>query len=353
MGFILKLLNMKITKMLLCLLLIAFMASLYFYPDWYIKQYNKAVGCYYVYKGDKAFRDMKYQQAVLNYRKALKYYPEHSKARWNLGNIYVSFENYHEAVSEYEKALKYNPNFMVCRMDLGIILAEELADYDKAIQEYGRVVHSRPYALNIPFVFNNKDSIVANKGIAYYNMGLAYRGKAVYMGENTRMATKYLKKAKEAYEEAEKYLKDDYDNTYNLALTNHLLGDYLDAAKNYCRANNIKPANFESHYNFALLLRTMGMNKESLLEFEKTSMMMDYFNNINRSKYVYGIITEVKRNIMNETGGYDFLKERIDITALSQSDIVYTKGKIVADNQKDLDLNNLLKCTFADKFEEM
>jgi hypothetical protein len=112
-------------------------------------------------------------------------------------------------------------------------------------------------------------------------------------------------------------------------------------------------ANFESHYNFALLLRTLGMNKESLMEFEKTTMMMDYFNNINRSKYVYGIITEVKRNIMNEIGGYDFLKDRQDITALNKSEIVYTRGKILAENQKDLDLNSLLKCTFADKFEEM
>lgn len=344
---------MKITKMLLCLLMIAFIASLYFYKDWYIKQYNKVVGCYFVYQGDKAFRDRNYQGAVLNYRKALKHYPEHSKARWNLGNIYVSFENYHEAVNEYEQALKYNPNFMVCRMDLGIILAEELADYDKAIQEYGRVTNTNPLMVNIPFIFNNKDSIVANKGIAYYNMGLAYRGKAVFMGENTRMSTKYLKKAKEAYEEAEKYLKDDYDNTYNLALTNHLLGDYVSAAKNYCKANNIKPINFESHYNFALLLRTMDMNKESLLEFEKTSMVMQFLRDMNHSTYVYGVITEVKRNIMKETDGYNYLKDRVELARSQDSDIVYTNGKVLADNQKDFDLKGNLKCTFADKFEEM
>lgn len=344
---------MKITKMLLCLLMIAFMASLYFCKDWYIKQYNKVVGCYFVYQGDKAFRDYNYQKAVMSYRKALKHYPEHSKARWNLGNIYVSFENYRDAVVEYEKALKYNPNFMVCRMDLGIILAEELADYDKAIQEYGRVINTQPYLINIPFIFNNKDSVFVNKGIAYYNMGLAYRGKAVFMGENTRMSNKYLKKAKEAYQEAEKYLKNDYDNTYNLALTNHLLGDYVDAAKNYCKANNIKPLNFESHYNFALLLRTMDMNKESLLEFEKTSMMMDYLRDINRSKYVYGIITEIKRNIMKEIDGYSYLKERTDLARLNDSDIVYEAGKVLAKNQKELDMHNMMKCTIADKFEEM
>ena len=84
------------------------------------------------------------------------HYPGHSGASCNLGNIYVSFENYYEAVNAYENALKYNPEYMVCRMDLGIILAEKMADYDKAIQEYEKFKNSNPLTVNIPFIFNNK-----------------------------------------------------------------------------------------------------------------------------------------------------------------------------------------------------
>ncbi|MBE7704512.1 MAG: tetratricopeptide repeat protein [Cyanobacteria bacterium SIG29] len=350
MGFIIKLLKLKITKVLIFLLTVAFIASLYFCRDWYITQYHKAIGFYYVSKGDKAYKKEKYQKAIDFYKIALKHYPGHSNASCNLGNIYVSFENYYEAVNAYENALKYSPNYMVCRMDLGIILAEKMADYDKAIQEYGKIVNSNPFTINIPFIFDNKKSTTANRGIAYYNMGLAYRGKAVYMGEDTLTSVKYLKKAKESYLKAEKYLKNNFDNTYNLAFTYHLLGDYNNAALKYCDAINIKPDVYEAHYNFALLLRSMNMNQEALEEFEKTTMLLDYYSNDDKTKYVFGIITEIKRRIINE-GKYDYLKERIDITSLGKDEITYSKGKVVASKQKEFKMNELLKCNCRSKFE--
>ncbi|MBQ9246326.1 tetratricopeptide repeat protein [bacterium] len=353
MNLIIKILKLRITKLILFLLFIAFLASLFLCKDWYFVQYHKCKGFYYVNKGDKAFKNQKYQQAIDYYKVALRNYPGHSRASCNLGNIYVSFENYYEAVNAYENALKFSPNFMVCRMDLGIILSEKLANYDKAIQEYGRVVNSNPFTINIPLVYNNKKTTNANKGLAYYNMGIAYRGKAVYMGDNSSTSVKYLKKAKEAYQNAAKYLKNDYDNTYNLALTNHLLGDYNSAASEYCKAINIRPDSFEAHYNFALLLRTMNMNKEALSEFEKTTMLIDdTTGGAARNKYIFGIINEIKRRILNE-GDYDYLKERREITSLNDSDITYSNGKILADKQKTFNMNELMKCTYGDKFEEL
>jgi len=351
-NLIIKLLRLKITKILLFILLLAFIASLYFYRDWYLRQYHKCVGFYYVNQGDKAYKSRKYQKAIDNYKTALRYYPGHSRASCNLGNIYVSFENYYDAVNAYENALKYSPEFMVCRMDLGIILSEKMADYDKAIQEYRKVINSKQFAVNIPFVYNNKETIVANKGLAYYNMGLAYRGKAVFMGDKSSASVRYLKKARKSYFEAQKYLKNDFDNTYNLALTNHLLGDYDSAAYEYCKAINIVPDNFDAHYNFALLLRTMNLNKEALEELEKSAMLLDYYGNDERSKYIYGIINEIKRRILN-SGEYDYLKDRIEVTSLSKDDIGYKNGIVTASAQKDFNMKELLKCPYTDKFEEM
>ncbi len=351
MNLIIKLLKLRITKIILSLLMIIFLLSLYFYRDWYFVQYHKCIGFYYVHKGDKAYKNKKYQKAIDNYKIALRNYPGHSRASCNLGNIYVSFENYYEAVNAYENALKYSPNFMVCRMDLGIILSERMADYDKAIQEYGRVANANPFTINIPFIFDNKKTTKANKGLAYYNMGLAYRGKAVYMGDKSSTAIKYLKKAKESYEKAEKYLKNNYDNTYNLALTNHLLGDYNAAAEGYCKAINIKPESFEAHYNFALLLRSMNKNKESLIELEKTTILLDYYGNTAKTKYVFGIINEIKRRILNE-GDYEYLKDREGITALKEKDITYYHGKVIADKQKTFKMHELLKCKYNEKLKE-
>ncbi|MBQ3640550.1 tetratricopeptide repeat protein [bacterium] len=350
MGFIVRLLKSVITKMILCFLLIVFVASLYFYKDWYVSQYHKVVGYYYVYKGDKAYKDKNYTKAVMNYRKALELYPGHYRASWNLGNIYVSFENYYEAVNAYERALKYSPNFMVCRMDLGIILAEELADYDKAIQEYGRVANSHPFAFHIPFLISNKESTKANKGVAYYNIGKAYRSKAIYMGDKTGISYKYLKKARDAYEKAEKYLKDDYDNTFNLAFTNHLLGDYHSAAVKYCKAINLQPRSYEAHYNFALLLRSMEQNDKALDEFEKTTLLLDDLSSDEKIKAVYGLITELKRRIIN-TGGYEFLKDREDINARAYKNIKIVKGKVVSE-QKEEEIQKLFLCPYTKEFAE-
>ena len=65
MNLIIKLLKLRITKLLLFLLFIAFLASLYFCKDWYFIQYHKCIGFYYVNKGDKAFKEKKYQQAII------------------------------------------------------------------------------------------------------------------------------------------------------------------------------------------------------------------------------------------------------------------------------------------------
>ena len=332
--------------------MIAFIASLYFYRNWYFTQLHKCIGFYYVNQGDKAYRKSKYQSAIDNYKTALRHYPGHSRASCNLGNIYVSFENYYEAVNAYENALKYSPNFMACRMDLGIILSEKMANYDKAIQEYGRVINSRPLLINIPFVYNNKETAKINKGLAYYNMGLAYRGKSVYMGDKSYTSVKYLKKAKESYQQAEKYLKNDFDNTYNLALTDHLLGDYNSAAYNYCKAINIEPENFDAHYNFSLLLRTMKMNEEALLEFEKTVLLLEKSGNSDKNKYVLGIIGELRRRIIAQ-GDSSHLTNRVDLTSLSPDEIMYTKGKVVYSKQKEVNFKKLLKCTYQKQFEEM
>lgn len=348
MDLIIKILRLKITKVFLSLLFILFLLSLYFYRNWYKVQYHKAAGFYYVYKGDKAYKNKEHQKAVELYKTALRHYPGHSRASCNLGNIYVSFENYFEAVNYYENALKYSPDFMVCRMNLGIILAEKTSDYDRAVQEYGRVINSKPFTLNIPFIYSNKKAVEHNKGAAYYNTGLAYRGKSVFMGENTDISEIYLKKAKEAYKDAEKYLKDDYDNTFNAALTDHLLGNYAEAAEEYCRAADIKPEELDVHYNFALLLRSMRLYKESLEEFEKALFIIEYFGIEGRDKYIYGIINELKRRITDKDD-LNYLKEHSNPSMLDENGIVYSKGRIQADNQKDIDIKSMLKCSYGKK----
>ena len=347
-----KILKKIVSKLFVVGIIAAVGASVYFAPQWYKKQYRKLWGYYYVYKGDKAYKASKYQRAVDYYMKGLEYYPEHSKARCNLGHLYVVYENYYAAAEAYNEALKYDPNYNSCRMDYGIILSEQMSDYDRAIQEYGKVIDSKSFLFNIPFIYN-KENIKTNKGLAYYNMGVAYRSKSIYMGEDTISSKQYLKKAKESYDDAEKYIPNDYNTHYNSALTNHLLGNSKEAGIEYCKAIELEPYNFEAHYNYALLLRTLNFYKESLTELEKAGMLANQAENTTQQKYIYEVLGEVKQKLIN-TGETDFLKNRTEESATDNSELAYRNGKVILKEDADSILTQKLKnCPNKKYFEEL
>ncbi|MDD3238439.1 MAG: tetratricopeptide repeat protein [Candidatus Gastranaerophilales bacterium] len=353
MNIIFNLLKKTVTKVVLLIIVLLFLLSLFVFWGWYEKQYNKVWGYYFVYKGDKAYSASKYQKAVDYYSMGLRRYPEHSKARCNLGNIYVAFENYYAATDEYEQALNYAPDYLACRMDLGIILSERMANYDQAIQEYGKIIESHPFLIHLPFIYNNVTSVKLNKGIAYYNTGLAYRGKSIYMGEKTLASHQYLMMAKDAYMHAKKILKKDYDTHYNLALTNHLLGNYRDAGLEYCRAIEYAPLNYEAHYNLALLLRSMKLYKESLIEFEKAGMILDSSGDTTKTNYIYGVLSEVKQRIINQ-GDMEYLKERTDFTATEPDKIEYKNGKVIVSKESNKEfMEHLKSCPYQKYFKDM
>lgn len=353
MGVFVNIMKKTVTKVILAVVIILAAVSVFLFPNWYEKQYKKIWGYYYVYKGDKAYKASKYQRAVDYYIKGLEYYPEHSKARCNLGHLYVVYENYYAAADAYDEALKYKPDYMSCRMDYGIILSEQLADYDKAVQEYGKIIESKPFLLYIPFIYNNLKSVKENRGLAYYNMGVAYRSKSVYMGENTLASFQYLKKAKESYKDAKKLLPKDYDTHYNSALTNQLLGNVKEAGLEYCRAIELKPYNFEAHYNYALLLRSLKFYQESLSELEKAGMLADSDADAAQQKYIYEVLGEVKQKLVNK-GEIDFLNNRVEESATDNSELAYRNGKVILKEDSDKILTKkLMHCPKKEYFEEL
>ncbi len=342
-----------VTKVLLVIIPVVGVISVILFHDWYERQYNKLLGFYYVYKGDKEYKKLNYHNAIDYYIKGLNYYPSHTKARCNLGNLYVVYENYFEAAQTYEEALKYNPKYMSCRMDYGIILSERLGEYDKAIEEYEKIINTHPFLIHIPFIYNNLKSVKINRGLAYYNMGIAYRNKSIYTGDNKMESLEYLKKARESYGKAKKLIPRDYDTFYNSALTNQLLSDIKGAGLDYCRAIELKPYNFEAHYNYALLLRSLKFYKESLEELEKAGILADQEANALQLRYIYETLGEVKQRLIND-GETDFIKSRVEVSANNNSELAYRNGKVILKEAADNFLTKRLKnCPKKEYFEEL
>lgn len=325
---------------------------IFFYWGWFEKQYYKCVGMYYVYEGDKAYSKTELQRAIDYYNRGLQLYPQHYEAWFNLGNIYVVYEDYYAAADAYQKAINYNHNFTLARMNLGIILTEKLGDFDEAIGQYNSVANSKKHLWDIPFIFSNKKSEKINKGLAYYNMGVTYRKKSLYQNGNGENSTEYLIKAIDAYKNAAKILKDDYDTIYNLALTYHLSGDYQNAGLNYCKAVGLEPMNYEAHYNLAVLLRHLKMYKEAYNELEKATILISNDNaNSNTSRYIFDVLNDVSRAlVINDQ--YNYLVEHIDDNFPNDT-VTYVNGKIVATDELDKAmLNNFRTCETEDFFKK-
>ncbi len=345
----------KLFSVLFTLLLIgAIAASVYFYPEFYQRQMDKIQGVWYVNKGDKALRKHKLQQAIDYYNNALRLYPEHYEAWYNLGNIYVVYEDYYSAVDAYEKAIENNPKFVMARMNYGIISDEKLGDFDGAINQYKKITELKKRLIYIPFIFNNKVSTRKNRGLAYYNMGVAYKHKSIYLDdEDYGMQRKYLQEALKAYIEARKILKKDYDTRYNLALTYHLLGDYHDAGMAYCDAIMLAPMNYEAHYNLAILLRHLRYYKESLDEMEKaTSLITDSDGISNRQRYVFDVMNEMTKMLYTDKDS-KYFTEKLDDSPLGSSGVTYVNGRLVASDALDRAIiRNFKTCSARKIFRE-
>ena len=159
------------------LLVIAGIAAAIYFNQGFIKTHiiNRAKGMYYVHKGDEAYRKMKTNKAIKFYNKGLKLFPGHYTAWYNLGNIYVSYEDYYSALYSYSQAFKHNPKMMVARMNYGIVATQKLGNFDIAIDQFNKIVKTKRKLLSIPYIFNNRVSTKANRAIAYYNIGVTYR----------------------------------------------------------------------------------------------------------------------------------------------------------------------------------
>ncbi len=336
------------------LLLILFLLSIFLFFDAYVRQVKKGISFYYVYRGDKYYKNNKTQRAIDCYKKALSYYPEHYRARYNLANIYVVYEDYYSALSEYAKALQYKPDFMIARIDYALVLSSATFNHDRAIEEYQIAIDKKPKWVYIPFFINNRKTYKYNTGIAYYNMGLAYRAKSLLVGENKFSAREYLYSAIDSYKKALKSLKK-YEIYYNLALAHQLLKNNEEAGLNYCKAIELAPLRYEAHYNLAILLRDMKLYRDSLEEFKKAGLILDVDGDSIKTRYIYDVLSDVTQKMVL-AGDYNYLVEHIDENkhkgGYSANELTYVGGKLVVSDEFDRAvLKNFKTCSAKVHFE--
>ena len=172
----------------------------------------------------------------------------------------------------------------------------------------------------------------------------AYKQKSLYLNDDDwGLRHKYLTDALNAYKNAVKILKKDYDARYNLALTYHLLGDYHNAGLTYCKAIQLSPMSYEAHYNLAVLLRHLKYYKESLDEMEKaTSLITDSEGATNRQRYIFDVMNDVTREYIAEKGQQYFV-EALSKEQLLNRNLTYVDGRLVSADELDKTMMKNLK----------
>lgn len=337
------------------LLLLALTALGYFYQDWFKEQYRHAKGMYYIYKGDQAYAADNMGKTLDYYLAGLDLYPGHYDAWFNLGNIYAVHEDYYSAIDAYEQAINANPNFVMARMNLGIVYSEDLGFFDDAIKQFDVVPNIKLIKLWIPFVYSNIKSVDTNRGLAYFNRGVAFRQKALYLPlEKQYLAYEYLGYAIQSYSRAARYIKKNYDIYYNRAVAHHLRGELREAGLDYCKAIEIEPMNFEGHYNLAVLLRGLHRDRESISELEKAAILISEnpTSSTVQTTYIFNLLNEVTRRFMTSDAYYTE-KLTDEPTRNVNNSYTYINGKIVADEEFDKAMyKNFQTCAGFDYFKE-
>ncbi len=325
----------------------------FFFWGWIEKQTLKVKGMYYIYKGDQAYAQDNMAKTLEFYEKGLELYPEHYEAWFNLGNIYAVYEDYYSAVDAYENAIKYNPKFVMARMNLGIIYSEDLGFFDEAIEQFDTITQIKLFKLWIPFVYSNIKSVRGNRGIAYYNKGVAFKQKAMYLPLDKRHLTyQYLGESIKAYRKALKILKKNYDIYYNKAVAHHLRGEYREAGLDYCKAIELEPMRYEAHYNLAVLLRHLDRYRDSIDELQKAAMLILETPDESglQSAYIFNLLNDVSRKFI--TSDEYYTNKLTDEPAGSVS-YTYINGKIVPDEEFDKAIiQNFKSCAGFEYFNE-
>lgn len=310
-------------------LIVSFVLSVFLFFDFYKRKMNEVRGYYLVYMGDRAFKNHDLQKAIYYYERGIVLHPKHYRAMYNLANIYVVYEDYYSALRNYEKALKIKPDYEIARIDYAIILSETYKT-DQAIEEYKKVIENAPKFYKIPFIIDKKKSYFYNKGVAFYNMGTAYRTKSLLAGLDDNMSNAYIKEASKSYGKAADILKN-YNSNYNMGLMNQLLKNKNKAGYFYCKAMEISPLEYEAHFNYAVILSDLKEYTAAAEEFRKAGLLLDSGGDSNKTKVIYDILSDVNQKIAinNDEDYFKKLAQKEE----ENLNLKYKAGKIVFDDK--------------------
>lgn len=184
-----------------------------------------------------------WKDPVKLYTEVLKYSPNNTKARINLGVVLEKSGMQDKALEKYREAARLNPENASAHINMASLYFNKQM-YDNALEELKKAV-----------LLNPKDYV------SYNDIGLCYKKKG-----DIKKAIEWYKKAIE--------LNPNYALTYNNIGNVYLeSGRYAPAINSYKKAIELEPGNGIFYANLGKVYKNKGMLKEAKESFEKASRL--------------------------------------------------------------------------------
>lgn len=99
-------------------------------------------------KGIRYYKNKDYANAIQEFKRVLREYPDYKEAHSILGNAYFRNQMYNEAAISYEKVKELDPDDITAYENLGVIYANR-GEYKQAVSEWKKVIELNPERADI------------------------------------------------------------------------------------------------------------------------------------------------------------------------------------------------------------
>lgn len=214
----------------------------------------------YYDRGNAAYRQQDYEQAIENFTQGIKKNPNFSRLYIHRGNSRYNLNDYEGALADYNQALKINPQEVKAFVNRGnayYMLAEYSNDPD---QEYQKAIQNFNQAINI----NNRDTE------AYIRRGIVRSQIAKYSNDFQQEYQKSIADFTEAIQlnasQAEAYFHRGLARYQFAQYTNNYAQEYKQAIADFNQALNINPQMAKVYLKRGMVYYELAQYGESKVE---------------------------------------------------------------------------------------
>ena len=203
----------------------------------------------FVRAGNEFYRQNEADNAIAEYREALKINPNNIEAHLKMGFLLYNVKKSEEGMAHLEKAIQLDPDNALVHHDLGMALLHQ-RKYDQAVNHLSEALRRMPQGIDKQY----------NAVDMHYNLGLAL----FYSGDFSR-STVHLS-------EAVRLSPAEGKLHYDLAVALAAEGKTDDALRHYAKAISIKPSLDKSpliHFLLARRYANEGQLRKAILSAEK------------------------------------------------------------------------------------